>query len=62
MGVLSYLKGILPVSRRSLYNILNEFEKLDLIEKLNDGSFLIKNFKYLNVESDKVKKFLENNY
>ncbi len=52
----------LNISRRSLYNILNNFEQNGIIEKLNEGPYLIKNEKHLREKSDKVKRFSENNY
>ena len=52
----------LNICRRSLYNILNKFENDDIIEKLEDGPYKIKNEKYLREKSDKVRRFSENNY
>lgn len=52
----------LNISRRSLYNILNKFSKDGIIEKLNDGPYLIINEKYLMEKSDKVRRFSENKY
>ena len=52
----------LNISRRSLYNILNNLEKNDIIEKEQNGIFLIKDIDYLIEDSYKVKAFLENEY
>lgn len=52
----------LNISRRSLYNILNNLEKNGIIEKEQNGIFLIKNIDYLIKDSYKVKAFLENEY
>ncbi len=52
----------LNISRRSLYNILNNLEKNDVIEKEQNGIFLIRDIDYLIKDSCKVKAFLENEY
>jgi len=52
----------LNISRRSLYNILNNFEMLGIIEKEQNSIFVIKNINYLREKANKVKMFLENEY
>lgn len=52
----------LNISRRSLYNILNKFEEQELIEKLIDSSYSIRDEMNLKEKSEKVKRFLENTY
>mgnify|MGYP000059820050 CR=1 FL=1 len=52
----------LNISRKNLYNILNDFESKGVIEKEQNGVLLIKDNDYLKKESDKVKMFFENEY
>ncbi len=52
----------LNISRRNLYNILNNFEKKGIIEKEKNGVFIIKDMYYLRDNSANVKMFLENQF
>lgn len=52
----------LNISRRSLYNILNNFEEKDIIIKEKNGIFVIRDVDFLEEKSNKVKMFLENEY
>ncbi len=52
----------LNISRRNLYNILNNLEMLEIIEKEQNGVFTIKNVNYLRDNSFNVKMFIENQF